>query len=740
MEKQLLFRTKEIIYKASLVIMLGMFLYVFRYAFWDYRSMPFLDGNINTWQKVGFMVIGVILLVQLMVLFNKWINQLPERICKIFISLLLLFLFVCQFIFLYSMKIQLRYDALKVLDEAVSLCKTGQVSPMHLDGYFARYTNNYPILFLTGFFLKVGKMLCVVDGDYHGAVFFLGLVNILAIDVAIYISVKFVQKLKGIRGALMFVLCICLNPLFVIWVPFYYTNTLAMPFIALILYFFYLVFVEKSLNRNVYRSVLAFLLGVCIVAGIKIRATTLLTIVACVLYVIFRKRDGIEKEAERKFLKENVFKVCCLFLGILVSLSVYKVTESKLVTFDYTDSAFPAIHWINMGAGGTGEYNILDEQITMSYATAEEKSAANWESYIARVNELGPIGYVNLLLQKLRLTFGDAGAGYRGELGVSDAYNDANMFLVGGKADFVGFVIQLQYVFSLACIIYMLFKLLFGKKKCFDYGVVILWNIAGAFVFHMLWEAGNIYSLSFAMLFPITIALTTELLPTMKCEGKKIKVVWGIVCGSVLAVTVFVAVPLYKTLVKQPYETNDGVVNQYIYQWGDVDELQSGEVLLQSFYGNREFNRMAFQVRNLVGAENDGVYEIQLLNENMECLRGFEIYAKDYGDYDFVRLEMDVLKGNGQKFFLKISKTAGSDQGNLVFLSYHTGNYDAYSYGELCEGKKLQDLCFSVYMTKNEPYCGTVGFVVVLTFIILVESGIQILLYYFSVRRFAVDK
>ena len=52
MEKQLLFRTKEIIYKASLVIMLGMFLYVFRYAFWDYRSMPFLDGNINTWQKV----------------------------------------------------------------------------------------------------------------------------------------------------------------------------------------------------------------------------------------------------------------------------------------------------------------------------------------------------------------------------------------------------------------------------------------------------------------------------------------------------------------------------------------------------------------------------------------------------------------------------------------------------------------------------------------------------------------
>ena len=733
MEKQLLFKTKEIIYKTSLVILLGMFLYVLRYAFFDYRSMPFLDGQTSMWQKGVFMGGGVILLIQLILLLNKWMEQVSDQTCKVFIVFLFALLFLGQFTFLYTMKIQLRYDALKVLDEAVSLCKTGSVSPVHFDGYFARYTNNYPILLLTGFFLKVGRMLGIVDYDYQGTVFFLGLVNMVAIDVAVFISVKFVQRLKGMKGALLFALCICLNPLFIIWVPFYYTNTLAMPFIVLILYIFYLVFIEKNCDRKVSRIVGSLMLGVCIVTGIKIRATTVLTIVACVLYYLLADQGGKDKEDKKKFLKEDFIKGCWLIIGMLAALLVYKGVEVRFVSFDYADSAFPTIQWINMGAGGTGEYNILDEQMTMSYMTAEEKSVANWESYLARVKEHGITGYVHLMFQKLKLTFGDAGAGYRSELGVSDAYNGANIYWVGGKADFVGYVIQLQYVFCLVCILYALMKLFFDKKKCSNYEVVIFWNIAGAFVFHMIWEAGNIYSISFVILFPIAIVFAKDLFSPTDCVTKNIKTSWvcGSVGGVVIVSTLFTMISLYPDFVKQPYETNDAVVNQYIYHWGDEDELQMGEELLQSFYGNREFNRIAFQVRNLLGQENDGTYQIQLLNEKMESLKDFEICAKDYGDYDFVRLESDTISGEGQKYFLKVSKKLGSETGNLVFLSYHTGNYDAYSYGELVGGKKFQDLCFSVYMTKNEPYCGIVLFGLVLGIILLVEVCIQIMYYSF---------
>lgn len=735
-QNQLLDKIKEIIYRASLVILLGMFLFILRYAFFDYQSMPFLDAKASLWQKGLLMGVGVMLLLQVVSLLKNWMKKLSDKTCKILIGILFGILFVCQLAFLYTMKIQPRYDALKVLDEAVSLCKTGSVSSVHLDGYFARYTNNYPILFLTALFLKIGRFVGIVDANYHGAVFFLGFVNMIAIDAAIYILMKLIQKLSGIRSGLLFTLCVSLNPLFIIWVPFYYTNTLAMPFLALILYFFYCVFIEQGQCKKAYSAGLSMLLGGCVVAGIKIRATTVITLVACVLYLILAKAKSKEKLDEKsdrkKHLKEMLLKVSCMFLGIVATLYVYKVVEVRLVPFDYTDSAFPAIHWINMGAGGTGEYSILDEQMTMSYGTAAEKSAANWESYLTRVKEQGINGYLSLMFQKLKLTFSDAGAGYRSELGVSDAYNDANLYLVGGKADLIGYGIQLQYVFSLFCMVYGVIKLLVDKKKCSNYYVVVFWNIAGAFVFHMIWEAGNIYSLSFVLLFPVSIIFAADSgnIFSGVSKNKKILVAKRIVSGMIVLFTILAILPLYPAFTKQQYETNDAVVNQYIYHWGDSDELQMGEELIQSFYGNRPFNRLSFQVRNTLFAENDGVYQVQLLDENMECLQEFSIHAKDYGDYDFVRLEVDDIAYAKQKYYIKILKTEGSENCNLVFLSYRTGNYDAYTYGELQNGENLQDLCFSVYMTKEEPYCGKVVFGIMLGMILLAEILIQISSWY----------
>lgn len=735
-QKQLLDKIKEIIYRASLVILLGMFLFILRYAFLDYQSMPFLDGHMNLLQKGLFMGLGVILLLQIISLLKKWTARLSDKACKMLIGILFVFLFLCQFVFLYTMKIQPRYDALKVLDEAVSLCKTGTVSSVHLDGYFARYTNNYPILFLTAVFIKLGKLIGIVDSNYHGVVFFLGIVNMIAIDAAVYITMKLVRKLAGIRGGLLFTFCVAFNPLFVIWVPFYYTNTLAMPFIALALYLFYLLFIEGEKSQKTTAG-LSLLLGICIVAGIKIRATTLITLVACLLYLMLSKSKRKECESIQTWAKESLLKAGCIFVGIAAALCVYKMAEAKLVPFDYTDSAFPAIHWINMGAGGTGEYNILDEQMTMSYSTAEEKSAANWESYVTRIQERGIKGYISLMFQKLKLTFSDSGAGYRSELGVSDAYNDANMYLVGGKADLAGYGIQLQYVFSLFCMVYAVIKLLLDKRKCSNYFAVVFWNIAGAFVFHMLWEAGNIYSLSFALLFPVSIIFTadSERVSGSNLKIRKPKLLQKTAGGLILFLIIMAILPLYSVFTKQPYETNDAVVNQYIYQWGDNDELTMGEELIQSFYGNRPFNRLSFQVRNTLSEENDGVYQVQLLNEKMECVQEFSIQAKDYGDYDFVRLEVEQTDHIEQKYYVKIFKTAGSENCNLVFLSYHTGNYDAYTYGELKNGEKLQDLCFSVYMTKEEPYCKKVNFVLMLGAILLLESVIQACLSHFLAKE-----
>ncbi|MBR1691718.1 MAG: glycosyltransferase family 39 protein [Lachnospiraceae bacterium] len=761
-------------------------------------------------QKILFMSAGLVLAAQLLVIL--W--HVPERwdvrsmhICMAVLSVLFL---AVQLLFLLTMKIRLRYDALKVLDEAISLCKTGAVSATHLDGYFARYTNNYPVLFLTAGLLKAGRAAGLVAENYHGADVLLGIVNMAAVDAAAFLTVSLAEKLYGTRQAFLTLLCVVCNPVFILWIPFYYTNTLAMPFIAVILYLFFHLCEEKS--NSVWGScVCAFLLGACMICGVKLRATTILTIAACFLYVLIappkEKREQSEDGEKRKW-RRILTGTGCMLAGMLLVLCAYRAAEKKLVPFDYSDSAFPAIHWVNMGAGGTGEYSIVDEQTTMSYATQEEKRAANWESYRNRIEEQGIGGYALLMLRKLRLTFADAGAGYRSELGVSDLYRDANLYLVGGKADLIGYLMQLNYVFCLLCLIFSTCLMIYRKPRRRTFTAVIFWNIAGAFFFHMLWEAGTIYILSFALLFPFAvgsaIAYGTELKAAdgerarqenepadgerarqenEPADGERVRqenkpadgedarredeptdgeracrenkpadgedarpedkpadrmrerlrhrsaqgwiggVLVTLLCGGCV-------LTIYPKAVNEPYITNDAVVNQYIYEWGDTDVLSDGEEWIQSFYVNRNFNRLSFQVRNMLYEQNDAVYRIELLDFAKSPVQSFEIQASDYGDYDFVRLEVENPE-QPQKpatYYIRIYKAAGSADCNLVFLSYKTGNYDAYSYGQLENGEALQDLCFSVYETQERPYMTKKQFGILLVISLFAAAAVQICL------------
>ncbi|MBO6015151.1 MAG: hypothetical protein J6P60_01015, partial [Lachnospiraceae bacterium] len=729
-------KVKGMLYLTSLVILLGMFLYVFACAFLECGSIPFAAECFAPALTGFLMLLGLLTIALFFALADRITKKCGDQTLSVVMAVLFCLLIAVQLLFLFGMKIRLRYDALKVLDEAISLCKTGKVSPDHLDGYFARYTNNYPILLLTATILRAGRFVGIVGADFSGATELLGLVNLVAVDAAVLVVTRSAKRMFGLRSACRILLCIVINPLFVIWVPFYYTNTLAMPFLALILDLMYRGIFDKKRSR-VGSLVTCFALGVCLAAGIGLRATTLLACMAGVLYLVLSTCNWEDQENmtdKKSRLVRAGCSVAGLAAGILLALTIYQTAQQRYIDFDYTDTAFPAIHWINMGAGGTGEYNILDEQLTMSYPTREQKREANMESFRARTSELGVAGYASLMLRKLKLTFADAGAGYRSELGVSDRYNEANLYLVGGKSDGIGFLIQINYVYCLLCMIALtvsLFMRDLREKKTVS-AVTFLWTIAGAFCFHMIWEAGTIYSLSFAILFPFAagIRMPQEKRPGAIWEalsGQKPKRVFA---ACYLIACVALAWMLYPKFVKDTVVTNDAVVNQYIYEWGDTDELLADEEWKQTFYVNRPFNHLSFQVRNLMGESNDAVYEITLLDPQDRPLQTDRIRAGDYGDYDFVRLVvegMEELK-NPDIYTVRILKISGEADQNLVFLSYKTGNYDAYSPGRLINGQQLQDLCFSAYETKEEPYMTVLGFVICSMISLAVAVVIQICL------------
>lgn len=736
-------KIQNVIYRTSLVVVLGMFLYVLFFAVWEYGSMPFLGEALSVWQKLLFMVLGLTTAIGFLALVSKKVSGWTQRKLLICMAVIFALWAALQIWFLVTMKIRLRYDALKVLDEAISVCKTGSVSAEHLDGYFARYTNNYPILFLTVAILKAGRAAGLLNDSFHGADLLLGVVNILAVDSAAWLTVRLMRRQFGVRCGLVTLLCITLNPLFVIWVPFYYTNTMSMPFLMLLITLFYEL--RSGMPKSgAKRAALAFLMGICAVWGFQIRATLILTILALFLEFTLSGHTGKGQGTHKERMAGRLYLACGLLGGILLAFMVYQRAQHRLVPFDYSDSAFPAIHWINMGAGGSGEYNIIDEQNTIRFLTGDEKREANWESYKKRLADLGMAGYAGLMLKKLKLTFADAGAGYRSELGVSDRYGASNLYLVGGKSDLVGYLIQLSYVTGLTCFLICAAILLFRKRRDPQSGIVniFLWNIAGAFCFHMIWEAGTIYSLTFSMLFSAgagcAVACVQSAREETKSGGCLIGPVWekippkrlAALFGMQMALWILGLISVCRDVVGKPYVTNDAVVNQYIYEWGDTDELTDGEICEQTFYVNRGFNRMAFWVRNLSGVQNDAYYLIRLFDSMGQSVGEYEIIASVFGDYDIIRVDVEGMEHISKPEIcqVRIEKRKGRPECNLVFLSYRTGNYDAYTYGRLLTGEPLWDLCFSAYETKEEPYMTTWQLGAACIVILFLTAAIQICL------------
>lgn len=712
---------KKIIWKASMVLFLGLLLFVFYHSMSDWTSAPFFMEKFSAPQRMLVTVLGIILLFFLFSAIKGLIWKRNEKQLKKAALFLFFIYFILQLAYLFAMKTGLRYDALKTLDEAVSVCKTGQVSAEHLEGYFARYTNNYPILFLTIALLKLFRFLGIAGEQYGNGVLLLGIVNIVMIDMGIYFGWKLAGEIKGQKTAFLSLLFAIGNPVFFIWTPFYYTNTVSMGLMMAGLYGSWLLFEKEGSAFGRWKDWLtAFLCGMALWAGCRIRATILITVIALLAYFVLKKKKKIEKWFMKLFF---------LALGVLFVIAVGKTAEKKYISFETRDTAFPPIHWIAMGAGGQGVYNIVDEYYTMGFETKEEKVKGDMALFKERIGQLGAAGYGKLMFDKLRLTWSDGSGGYLSELGVSQSYLPVHKYFLGGKSDFLGAYGAVFYSFSL--ILTAVSAALSIRKKDIDFFYIIRLNLLGGFLFHMLWEAGTIYSIGFMTLLPLSMMEGFACLEEAvrgKC-GKKAAYLW--IAPAVCLLLLFIG--KNQVFFRQGYITNEATVNQFLYQCDETEQLLENELYVQTFVGDKCFNRLGIQVKNQLGESNSAVYHVMLLDDKKKILVEQEIYGSGILGYQFATLSFDTVDGRDAEgcFYVVVEKTGGNREDGLTFLSYHTGNYDAYKKGELviyngmtgrefmeestealqgtgagAETPLLRDLAFCVYQQEEASYFG----------------------------------
>lgn len=724
-------------------------------------AFVWFNGGCSAFEQLPVILRGICMLLSVMLLtmgyffLGKKLISLPEQKLKQIAMMTGACMFVLQMVFVMLAKAGIRYDSLKVVDEAIALFSQPGIQETDLEGYFARYANNYAMTIMTHWFIKIFRMIGLIRQDFSNAVIVLQFINVLFVDVAFAGCYAFINKYFSKAKAVLFLLYMVFNPLSYVWLPFYYTNTCSMAFAIWGIYLLYAVFdliCEKNdkISKQAETKIVLYtmLAGIIFYFGYKLRATVAIALIAAVI--------GLYCRGKRINLKSFILVLLLFSISFGGTKIIYGAVEDHYLAFDETDTAFPLTHWIAMGLNelGDGSFNANDEQRTMSYFTAQEKKDATVSLLKERANELGALGIAKLYMRKLSNTYADGAGGYHSELNISSDYGMLWQIVYGVHRDPVLLWTQIFYLMSILCSIFAVVS--FFQKRLPVEGFVLLLLLTGSYLFQMIWESATIYSIGTMYLNGCMVALglplwemkylaesgikKNTLLPAddaveeytlitaekvvekdvsifsegiikkrsllsanifgknRKCKkGYRIVITLCVILFGILGLGILIG-----KLAKTDYVEVSVSVDQFLFQAQEYPALSDGQCITQTFESEKDFSIISFQVRNLTGAYNDSVYMISLCDQNGNCLQKQQLIGSETTDYGLCPLCFQNVPGV-TKYEIRIEKESGED--DLIFLYYDTGHYDTYQKGKMTgpmiEGE-LADLLFEVYDREEE--------------------------------------
>ena len=428
------------------------------------------------------------------------------------------FMLVVMLIVAALLKINPSTD-LKVVDGfAASFAETGSFQSVRdlissgENNYMARYPNNFGILMILSALYRVAYLVFGYIPRYLPAA-----VNACAIAVSLILTALIARQIWGRRRAVYLMLLLSLFAPFYAYTPFYYTDSLSMPFGMLGIYL-YVLALNADPDRRVKKYALLVIAGAVIFIGFKVKGSLIVLIAAAVIYSLLKHR-----------MKEFACVALALVLGFGSFFAAHKVAYKAigLVTEEQADRyEYPYTHWLMMGLKGRGGYNDRDSQFTSSFDGKANKQAENIRMIKLRLKTY---------LENHKLT-------EHFIVKSSWMWGDGTYFVPGHIKDYVRrcflheFVLRdgkYHYLFygycnayQLVLLLMMLFSLLKGIiRPKIDYTVFLKAIIFAIFVFLLLWEGRSRYLFNLTPVFIMVaadgIAFTVELTDKLKNKIKK---------------------------------------------------------------------------------------------------------------------------------------------------------------------------------------------------------------------------
>ncbi|WP_099469188.1 glycosyltransferase family 39 protein [Konateibacter massiliensis] len=641
------------------------------------KSTGFFSTFLYGYKLPVFLLACASFLFILLYFLCKPLFQLSEKQMKLLSGGILLLIFVLQVIFVLKMKASLRYDTLKVFDEAIALLNGETLSPDYSSGYFAKYPNNIPICIATALLLKLPKLFGVPAQSY---MLYVQLVNAMLMSISYLFSYKLLCRATSPKIGSVFLFLVLFNPLTYLIAPFYYTHTFSMAFSTGAIYFFVRCMQEKENTRK--RFLFAFLTGLLIAVGFKIRATVLIIAIAILVYLLL----NIKRLSRRSLLTFAAFAAAAL-----MGLGGYALVEKNYVKFNYYDTGYPATHWVMLGLQSTGGYNAADDAYTESFHTRKEKTEATEVAIIHRITSLHVHGLLDLWKHKMALTWSDGIDDFIDNISMTQNYGIKNDLISGNQNDILVTYCHVYHFFVLALLFIGTLTLFIQKSE--HYLLIVSLNLLGGILFHICWEAGEVYNISFSCSMLVLAAYgfcyCFEKLDTQKL-GR-----WSVVFVSASGLlTLLCLVYTGSRLTTMPITHYEYAARQDLAEPDSLDSSYGliDDTLTQTFTPNRSFNQIGVKIRNSLGSQNCSSYKFQLLNSDGNILYETTILGMKTADKDYYRVDFNtIVPRENEVFQIKIIPDIVSDVHYLTFQFYDTGNYDIYAGGVLYRNNSPTD-------------------------------------------------
>lgn len=471
---------------------------------WGYTATP-SKYNPNSPALHLTVIIGFVLITALFVAVNRFLfgrefgDRIKQRLSLDSRRLTTIIIFSVVGIMLlvqcylgWKLKIFPGNDLKYVEKYAIRFAKSGSFEglcqPINGGYYIIRYPNNLGLYFLMAFTYRLSYL---ITGNISRIP--LIVINILALNSTVLMTVMLARRLFGNRKALFtLMLCALFTP-FYTYTAFYYTDSLSLPFVIGSVY---LIDVALSSENAKKKYILLGVSGLVMFFGFKLKGSVIVLVPAILIYL---------------FLRYGIKKAACLALAVIIgfgaSYAAYTASFKIAVhipeelTYKYE---MPYTHWVMMGLKAHGGYNKDDSEYSRSFDNKDEVKDANIKVIKARLKKYGVVGLLNHLKKKATWEWED------GTYFISRSINEPvkrcfwhEFVLPDGKFYFGFYSYSCMFLWF---IILMMALSGFGAmlKRETDFMTFVRIGVLGLFIFLLIWEGRSRYLFNFSPLFILT--------------------------------------------------------------------------------------------------------------------------------------------------------------------------------------------------------------------------------------------